>query len=178
MKSIDTAFDYLDRQFLHQTTDLERDAFEKARIGSRSVAEYYNELETLADRLNHGQDELARQFVKGLEYDYPDLWRRLRSDFKGATPNQLVGEAKEWLELTRQKKADPSRGRLAAFTAATAADPTQMMQALQDRVNALETSQKNQRAGPPPPPPYPPRNQPGYQGGGGAPRPSGPSAFE
>ena len=47
-----------------------------------------------------------------------------------------------------------------------------MMQALQDRVNALETSQKNQRAGPPPPPPYPPRNQPGYQGGGGAPRPS------
>ena len=108
MKSIDTAFDYLDRQFLHQTTDLERDAFEKAQIGSRSVAEYYNELETLADRLNHGQDELARQFVKRLEYDYPDLWRRLRSDFKGATPNQLVGEAKEWLELTRQKKADPS----------------------------------------------------------------------
>ena len=166
MGSIDAAFDYLDRQFLHQTTDLERDAFEKSQIGARSVAEYYNELETLADRLNHGPAELARQFVKGLEDDYPDLWRRLRSDFKGATPNELVAEAKEYLELSRQKRPDPARTRLAAFTSAATSDPTSMVQALQDRVNALEASQKNLRVGPPPPPPYPPRNQPGYQGGG------------
>ena len=166
MGSIDAAFDYLDRQFLHQTTDLERDAFEKSQIGARTVAEYYNELETLADRLNHGPDELARQFVKGLEDDYPDLWRRLRSDFKGASPNELVAEAKEYLELSRQKRPDPARARLAAFTSAATHDPTSMVQALQDRVNALEASQKNQRNGPPPPPPYPPRNQPGYTGGG------------
>ena len=102
---------FLDKNFLPETDDHENDEWDAMEIGSKSIAEHLTTMEDLAGRLGKGTDELRRAFIKSFRADYPELWRKMRTDMKSYNLNRLVSASKEWMELTRGDQKAPSSTR-------------------------------------------------------------------
>lgn len=111
---------FLDQQFLPQTTDVEEDEWDAMRIGDLPVVQFMTEIEAMADRLDKHDDEIRRCFVKGFKDDYPEVWKKMRTDYKDLPLARMMAEVKEWIELTRAEKPGIGR-RTARVNAVTAA---------------------------------------------------------
>jgi hypothetical protein len=92
---------FLSRQFEPATLDQEEEEWQELTIGSRAVQAHYTHVDEMADRLGKSEDEVRRAFVRSFKIDHPDLWRKMKTDWRGYSIHKLVVEAKEWLELTR-----------------------------------------------------------------------------
>ena len=111
IRTVERLFRFLDQQFLPLTTDQEEESWDTLAIGDKTVPAFYTELEVLADRLDKTEPEMRKAFIKGMKADYPEMWRKLRTDHSDATLTVLVREATKWLELTRADKEPPLTGR-------------------------------------------------------------------
>ena len=67
MINIDNLFRYLDQQFLNETDDMEEEQWEEMRIGAKSVAEFANELMSLAERLEKNGGANRTLLCKGIQ---------------------------------------------------------------------------------------------------------------
>ena len=85
------------------SVETELEDWEAISIGDRSVMRFYDEIKQSADRLGKDAEDIRRCFLRGLRDDHPELWKQLRfgSRFEAPTAEQLVSEAKDWMETNR-----------------------------------------------------------------------------
>ena len=101
MQTLTELSQFLDRQYENSTTDVEEESWDAIRIGDKSVADLYTEIEDMAEVLSKDLGQMDKCFVRAFKEDFPDAWRKLRTDWKDKSLTSKVNCVKEWIELTR-----------------------------------------------------------------------------